>query len=150
MNLSKSVKNTLVSGYLSSTGAVTHYSAQIDMCGFDGLQLKGVLGTTAGSSGTAALSLVGTNTSTASSTDYSSITGASVTITATTAGTTGKFVLLDCPKPRYRYLKAKLTRVGKVRWQGTFAEQYSPATEPVTQSTTTIKTAAVLTVYQTT
>jgi hypothetical protein len=150
MNLSKSVKNTLVQGYLSSTGAVTAYGNQIDMSGFDGVQLTGVLGTTVGSTGTAALSLVGTNTSTAASTSYSAITGASVTITATTAGTTGKFVLLDCPKPRYRYLKVKLTRVGKVRWQGTVANQYAPAVEPVTQSSTTIKTAAVLLVYQTT
>ncbi len=148
MNLSKDVKTTLISIALTST-AETDYSDQIDMSGYDGVWFQAIVATTAASTGTATFAAVGTNTSTAASTDYSSITGASVTITPTTS-VISKFCSLDMPKPRYRYLKTKSVRTAKCAFGGILAHQYSPATAPVTQSSSTLKGTATLVVYQTT
>jgi len=144
MNLSKSVHTALIGSYLTSTGTADDYSQQIDMGGFDGVHCVGIYGTTATSTGTGTFALVGTATSTAASTDYSSISGASVSITASTGGTTGKLVSLDCPQPRYRYLKLKLSRTAGVRWQGTVATKYSPVVQPTTASTSMGATAVLL------
>ncbi len=146
----KGFKKTLVKGYLSSTAAGTTYSDKIDMANFDGVAFDLAFGTTAGSTGTATFSVVGTDTSTAASTSYAALTGFSASITATTAGTVGKFASIEVTRPQYRYLKAKLVRVGKVRVQSIMATQSGPRYEPVTHSSSTLKVAVVSAVHQAT
>ena len=137
-NLSRLLSADLVQGFLTSTGTADVYSEQVDVSGFDGCLFRGIFGTTATSTGTATFSVVGTNTSTAASTDYSSINGASVTIAASTTARLGKFLGIDIDKPKYRYLQAKLERTAGVRWQGTLSDCYSARYAPTSPSTSTL------------
>ena len=150
-NLSRLLSADLVQGYLTSTGTADDYSEQVDVSGFDGCLFRGIFGTTASSTGTGAFSVIGTAISTAASTDYSSLDGASVTIAASTTVRLGKFIGIDVDKPKYRYLKAKLERTAGVRWQGTLADRYSARYLPTSPSTSTLASTSsnVLTVSAT-
>lgn len=150
-NLSRLISADLVQGYLTSTGTADVYSEQVDVSGFDGVLFRGFFGSTGGSTGDGTFSVVGTNTSTAASTDYSSINDASVTIAASTTARLGKFLGVDVDKPRCRYLRAKLERTAGVRWQGTLADCYSARYLPTSPSTSTLASTSsnVLTVAAT-
>jgi hypothetical protein len=142
-NLSREVKATQALGYVSSTGATTQYGAKIDTAGFSGCRHVLSFGTTAGSTGTATFTVVGTNTSTAASTSYATINGASVAIAAVTAGTLGKFASIDLWLLKYRYLKAKITRTGKVRINSVMADAYGAQYVPTLPSSTTISSTSL-------
>ncbi len=150
-NLSRQVSADLITSYLTSTGTADVFSNQVDVSGFDGVLFRGIFGTTATSTGTGTFSVVGTNTSTAASTDYSTINGASVTIAASTTARAGRFLSVDVDKPKYRYLRAKLERTAGVRWQGTLADRYSARYLPTSPSTSTLASTSsnVLTVAAT-
>lgn len=147
MNLLTNVQVSLLSSVWSTTAA-TNYSDQIDMQGFDGVALIAVVTSSAASTGTAVTSLIGTETSTAASTDYTAVTSSSNSISATT--TAGyDLVVMDFPKPRYRYLKLKAVRTALKGIGGIIAIKYSPMVSGTTQASTTIKDEQLL-VAQTT
>lgn len=147
MNLMTSVQSSLCSSAWSSTAA-TNYSDQIDMQGFDGVHFAIVVTSSAGSTGTAVTSLVGTETSTAASTDYTAVTSSSNAISATT--TAGNMIVIsDFPKPRYRYLRLKAVRTAGKAFAGIVATKYGPMVHGTTQSSTTVKDEQLL-VAQTT
>lgn len=147
MNLMTSLQTMLASSGWSSTAA-TNYSDQIDMQGFDGVRFTIIVTSSAGSTGTAITSLVGTETSTAASTDYTAVTSSSNSIAAsTTAG--NLLVISDFPKPRYRYLKLKAVRLAQKAFAGIVADKYSPMVHGTTQASTTVQDEQIL-VAQTT
>jgi hypothetical protein len=137
-NLSRLVKPALVTSFLGSSAASTTYSTQVDMAGYDGCLFTATFGTTAGSTGTATFSIRGTNTSTAASTLYSAISGASVTIAASTTARTGKFASIDIYLSKYRYLKSRFVRTAGVRVQSVLAQSYASRYLPTSPSTSTL------------
>ncbi len=83
-----SVMNNIASTAAESTG----WSDQVDLTECDSVLFVANLRSTAASTGTATLSVYGTNTSTADSTSYTAITGASVSIAnSTTASAKPRF-----------------------------------------------------------
>jgi len=143
MNLSRSINHNAVYGVLSST-AKTVYSAQVDLSGAEGVRFLACFKSTAASTGTAALTVVGTDTSTAASTDYTAITGASVTIAKSTTANDKRIASLECCRPIYRYVKAKLVKQAGIFLNSIVAEKYGLATEPAAASTTYAGSTAAL------
>jgi hypothetical protein len=135
VNFSRSVNQNAVYGILSST-AKTVYSDKIDLSGYQGVNIVALFKSTGASTGTAAFTVVGTDTSTAASTSYTAITGASVTVAASTTANDKRICSIDCCQPIYRYLKAKLVKQAGIFLNGMIAEKYGAATEPVAASTT--------------
>ena len=134
-NFCKEVWLDRIESYYSSTVATDFYSDQVDMANYDGACFIHMWGTTAGSSGTFIATVVGTDTSTAASTDYETISGSSIAITATTAGTVQKFTRQEVYRPRYRYLKTLINRTGKTNFHGTMVFKYGGRNEAVAATT---------------
>jgi hypothetical protein len=133
-SLNKGVKTNAVYGVLSTTAA-TVYSDQVDMSGYEGCRFVAIAKSTGASTGTAALTIVGTNTSTAASTGYVAISGASITVAKSTTASSQRIGTIDVLHPQKRYLKAKWVQLAKIALSGIVAEKYGPRVEPVAQST---------------
>ena len=133
-NFTKGVKTNAVYGVLSTTAA-TVYSDQVDMAGYEGCRFVVLAKSTGASTGTAALSIVGTDTSTAASTSYAAVSGASITICKSTTASSKRIGTIDVFQPQKRYLKAKWVQLAKIALSGIVAEKYGPRIEPVAQST---------------
>ncbi len=142
VNLSTEIAATGVQAPLAS-GGTDVASTYVDMQAFDGVLFTGYLGT-AGSTDVAVLKAVG-STSTAST--GTAITGATMT---STAGESDKLMILDIYRPRERFVKTKITRSAAVEYGGTIAQQYGPAVKPTVHLATTLVSASVLVVPQTT
>lgn len=141
-NLSRLTKATAVYGVLSST-AKSIYSDQVDMTEYDGCLFSAMFKSTAGSTGTAAFTIVGTNSSTAGSTAYATINGASATVAKSTSADDKRLVQIDVDKSTYRYLKAKLVKQAKILLSGIIAQQYAGSHLPAsTASGTNVLTVA--------
>lgn len=146
MNFVKEVKHTRVSNGVAA-GTSDFFTSYVDNQNFDGVVMTALLGTVTGS-GTCVFSLWGATSSTASTTGYTAISGATISITA---GEDNKFLTVEASRPRQRFIRGKLVRaVGNVVVDGVLAQQHSPRKLPVTHSTSTYGAAPVLKVPQTT
>jgi hypothetical protein len=133
-NLLNGLKKTAVYG-VTTTTAQTVYSDQVDMANYEGCVFTAVFKSTGASTGTAALSIIGTDTSTAASTDYTALNGASITVRKSTTASAKRVGALDIYRPQYRYLKAKVVQLAKIAVCSIVADHYGARYEPVTQST---------------
>jgi hypothetical protein len=124
-----------------STSAQTHYSSQVDMAGYEGCCFVFTFRSTGASTGTAAVTIVATNTSTADSTSYTAITGAAITVRKSTAASATRTGAIDVCFPQQRYLKAKVVQQEKIATLSIVAHKYSPKVSPVVQSTAVSLTA---------
>jgi hypothetical protein len=118
-----------------STTAQTHYSAQVDTANYEGVAFLAAYRSTGASTGTAALTIVGTDTSTAASTNYTALNGASITVRKSTTLSCIRTGAIDCYRPQYRYLKAKSVNQAKITTLNIIGVKYGPRYGPVTQST---------------
>lgn len=135
VNFSRSITANAVYGVLTTT-AGTVYSDIVDLSGAKGVLFSALFKSTAASTGTATFTVVGTDTSTAASTDYTAITGASVTITNSTTANAKRLASIDVCQPIYRYVKAKLVKEAKILLNGILAQKYGLSVEPAAASTT--------------
>lgn len=141
-NLSRMVKTNCAMGVLTSTAA-TAYGDKIDMAGYEGCRFVGIFKSTAASTGTAVFTIIGTDTSTAASTSYTALNGASITVPKSTTAKTERFVVMDVYRPQYRYLKAKLVQTAKIWPSGIIADQYGTRYQPTSPSSSNIATSTV-------
>lgn len=141
-NISREFSPTAVLGKTDSTAAAsTDYSAMIDMKGYSGVLFTAMFASTGASTGTAAFSIVGTNTSTADSTSYSTI--SSVTICKSTTAKAARWASIDVYLPKYRYMRAKLIRTAMIGTNAALAQRYACNLTPTTPGSTTLGAATV-------
>jgi hypothetical protein len=143
LNLSRSVTRNAVYGILSST-AKTVYSDKVDLSGAKGVVFTALFKSSGASTGHATFTVVGTDTSTAASTSYTAITGASVTVENSTTPTDKRVCNIDCCNPIYRYVKAKLVKQAGIFLNGIVAQKYGLSVEPASASTTYAGSTAAL------
>jgi len=135
LQLSKQVTANAVYGPATTTAA-TFYSDKVDVSGAQGVLFTALFRSTAGSTGTCAFTVVGSNTGTAASTSYTALTGASVTVAASTTAATKRICGIDSCNPQYQYLKAKFVKQAGIIFNGCIAQKYGLASEPAAASTT--------------
>jgi len=133
-NFTKGVKTNAVYGVLTTT-AGTVYGDQVDAAGYEGVRFIALAKSTGASTGTGTFSIVGTDTSTADSTSYTAITGASITVDNSTTASSQRIGTIDVFQPQYRYLRAKWVQLAKIALSGIVAEKYGARVEPVAAST---------------
>lgn len=133
-NFLNNLRVTAIHGSISTT-AQTHYSDQVDMAGYEGCAFEFVFRSTGASTGTAAVTIVGTDTSTADSTSYAAINGATMTVRKSTTASTKRVGVLDMYRPQYRYLKAKVVQQAKIATLAIIANKYDARYVPDAQST---------------
>ncbi len=124
-NFCKGLKQDAVYG-VTTTTAQTIYSDQVDLANYEGVMFSAVFKSTAASTGTATFTVIGTDTSTAASTSYTALNGASVTIAKSTTATGKRIASIDCYRPQYRYVKAKVVKLAKILISGIVAQKYGP------------------------
>jgi len=145
-NISREFAPTAVLGYTASTAAAsTDYSAMVDAAHYGGCLFTAMFASTGASTGTAAFSIVGTNTSTGDSTSYSTINGASVTVCNSTTAKAARWASIDTYLNKYRYLKAKVVRTSMIGTNGILAQRYACNLTPTTPGSTTIGTTDIAT-----
>lgn len=143
-NLSKMTAATLALGRTASTAAASSaYSDKIDMADFSGCLFTAAFQSSAASTGTATFSIKGSTSSTAGSSAYSVINGASITIPKSTSATSKRWAAIDIYLPKYRYLKALVNRKQMIGVNAVLAQRYAPKYMPTTPGSTTIATATV-------
>ncbi len=144
INLSRAVKINQISSLVVTTAAASSsYSAQVDMANYEGCVFIASFASSAASTGTASYKIRGTDTSTAASTSYTTLNGATVTVPASTTASSKRLAIIDCYRPTYRYLKADVVRKAKIGLNGIVAVQYGPRYQPTTPSSSNIATSTV-------
>lgn len=142
-NFSKYIKQDCVYG-VTTTTAATYFGDQVDCANYEGVLITATFKSTAGSTGTAVFTVVGTDTSTAASTSYTALNGASITVTKSTAANAKRIASIDCYRPQYRYLKAKVVKTARLLQNSIVAQKYNPRVEPAEASTTYAGASAAL------
>ena len=142
-NFSKYIKQDAVYGPLSST-AKTDYSSQVDTANYEGVLFSALFKSTGASTGHCTFTVVGTDTSTAASTSYTALNGASVTVENSTTANAKRVASIDCYRPQYRYLKAKVVKQAGIFLNAILAQKYNPRVEPAEASTSYAGSTAAL------
>lgn len=135
-NFSKGLKQTAVQGVTTTTANSTIYGDRVDMANYDGCMFSFVFKSTATSTGTAGLSIVGSNSSTAAAATYTAISGASLTVTKSSNANSKRLASIDVYRPQYRYLRPLVVKKDRLILESVIAQQYGPRQEPAGASTT--------------
>lgn len=148
-NLNTEVSTRLIVPPLA-TGGTNHYSDYVDMQGYEGCRFVGIVGTV-GSTSSVSMRIYGATSSTKASTSYTALsTGSDATVSSSKGEDDGEFVV-DCYRPRYRYLKALITRTGSsAEFGGVIADRYGPRVISSTKSSTSAVATGKVFVQQTT
>lgn len=133
-----------------AAGGTDVWSTKVPMAGFDGCRFIGVLGTV-NSTGIVQFRIYGSTSSTANSTSTGFTLEAATANKSSTAGKSDALFDIDVSRPRSNYLSAKIDqKTASSEYGGTLAIRYKRIAESSTRGSTTLVTAAVHVVPQTT
>lgn len=142
-NFSKSIKQDAVYG-VTTTTAKTFFGDKVDMATYEGALFTATFKSSAASTGHCTWTIVGTDTSTAASTSYTALNGASVTVEHSTTAGDKRIASIDCYRPQYRYLRTKMVKQAGILLNSIVCQKYSPCVQPAAASTTYAGATAVL------
>lgn len=134
-NFSRSIKQDAVYG-VTTTTAKTFYGDRVDMANFEGALFTALFKSTAGSSGTVAFTIVGSNSTATADGSLTALNGATCTVSKSTSATDKRVASIDVFRPQYRYLKAKFVKQAGILCNAVLCQKYGERVESAAASTT--------------
>ena len=134
--LTKETRIACVTGVRTTTASTGKWSNPItDTANYQACRFIGVFKSTAGSTGTATMAVYGGNTNSTASTNYTAISGASVTVAVCATAVDQRIGSIEVVNPLYRYLRTRIVKTTKLITSAVISELYGPSEAPVNNST---------------